>query len=396
MLFRLRNLIVVLAATGLIAACQSVEASAPTPTRDLTGTAAARSSWTPVPVAYLENSPIPTMTATATPTQATATPTTSSTPTATPVVTASPTLIPSATLLPTNTRRPTLTVVPTLAQTMISTNVPGPFGGDTATWTPLPPTRQIRDHYLFQRPIGSDHTDYWARNYSYGSTDNGTRPVHHGLDLLNELGTPALAAADGIVFYAGEDKMPLFGPQPDFYGNVIVIDHQFHDATGQAIYSLYGHLSEIEVKKGQKVKVGQEIGKVGSAGVATGSHLHFEIRAGNPTDYNSTRNPELWIFPYPTFGVLAGRVMNLDGTPVLGVLVEVRDPATYRSAYSYADNTVNSDPVIGENFVIPDLPAGYYTAFVRFPDGGLRFRTLTYVQPGKTNWIDIYLDTPEN
>ncbi len=379
---------ILLAATGLITACQPVEAGAPTPTRDLTGTAAARSSWTPVPVAYLENSPVPTLTATPTPTQPTATPTVTPTPSST--LTASPSL------LPTNTRRPTLTGVPTLANTMISTNVPGLFGGDTATWTPLPPIRPIRDHFLFQRPVGTGHTDYWARNYSYGSTDGGTRPVHHGVDILNELGTPVLAAADGVVFYAGDDLTTLFGPQPDFYGRVIVIDHQFHDANDQTIYSLYGHLSEIEVKKGQKVKVGQEIGKVGSAGVATGSHLHFEIRAGNPTDYNSTRNPELWIFPYPTFGALAGRVMNLDGTLIPGVLVEVRDPATYRSAYSYADSTVNSDPVIGENFVIPDLPAGYYTVFVRLPDGGLRFRTLTYVQSGKTSWIDIYLGAPEN
>jgi murein DD-endopeptidase MepM/ murein hydrolase activator NlpD len=345
-------------------------------------------------VAYLENSPVPTLTATATPTQPTATPPPSSTPTATP--TPSSTLTASATLLPTNTRRPTLTVVPTLAHTMISTNVPGPFGGDTATWTPLPPVREMRDHYLFQRPIGSGYTDYWARNYSYGSTDGGTRPVHHGIDMLNELGTPVLAAGDGVVFYAGEDKTTRFGPEPDFYGNVIVIDHQFHDADGRPIYSLYGHLSEIEVKQGQKVKVGQEIGRVGSAGVATGSHLHFEVRADNAFDYNSTRNPELWIFPYPTFGVLAGRVLNLDGTPVPGVLVEVRDPATYRSAYSYGDNTVNSDPVFGENFVIPDLPAGYYTVFVRLPDGGLRFRALAYVRSGKTNWIDIYLGAPEN
>ena len=375
-----RNLLVVFAAV-LLAACQSVKASSPTATPDLTGTEAARASWTPVPVAYPQATPSPTVSATST-----------IPPTVLPTATATLTLTVTRSPIATNTPRPTLTRAPTLADTEISTNLPGPLGGASTTWTPLPPTRPIRDHFLFLRPIGQGYTDYWARNYSYGSTDNGTRPIHHGIDLLNETGTPVLAAANGVVYFAGADTSTIFGPQPDFYGNVIVLEHSFREINGQTLYSLYGHLSKVDVQQGQKVKVGQEIGLVGSTGVATGSHLHFEIRAGTPVDYGSTRNPELWIVPYVNHGVLAGRVMGLDGKTLQNVLVEVRSAALYRSGYSYADDTVNSDPAIQENFVIPDLPTGYYIVFVQSTDGALRFRTLAYINPSRTTWIDIYLD----
>lgn len=293
-----------------------------------------------------------------------------------------------ATPIPTNTRHPTVTLTPSMAVTTISTNVPGPFGGDTMTWTPMPTQRALYDHFVFQRPIGQDDTNYWARNYSYGSTDGNTRPIHHGVDFQNPTGTLVLAAGDGTVYYAGNDTDVLFGPQPDFYGNVIVIQHPLKVVTGDQVYTLYGHLSKIDVVKGQKVKAGQEIGLVGSAGVAIGPHLHFEVRAGTPTDYNNVLNPEVWIFPYAGNGVLTGRVMDLTGKPLTGLTVEAQSDSVYRAGYSYADKTVGGDPVFNENFAIPDLPSGYYTIFVK-EDGALLFRSLTYIRAGHSTWINI-------
>ncbi|MCC7446059.1 MAG: peptidoglycan DD-metalloendopeptidase family protein [Anaerolineae bacterium] len=308
-----------------------------------------------------------------------------------------PTLVPSPTVgIPaTNTRRPTSTPAaspspsPSPMRTIISTLIPGPFGGDAITWTPLPPGPRLADHFVFRRPISDSYSNYWARNYAYGSTDSNTRPVHHGIDLQNETGTPVLAAGDGTVFHAGDDKTALFGPQPDFYGTAVVIEHDVKDATGQTVYTLYGHLSRVEVSKGQRVKAGQEIGAVGSTGVAIGPHLHFEVRIGNPNDYNETLNPELWIIPYGGSGVLMGKVTDLRGIRLPGLRVELQSPTLYRFAFSYGDSTVNGDGNFRENFVIPDVPEGYYNVFVKLDNGSTRFRTLVYIHPGRTNWLDI-------
>lgn len=66
------------------------------------------------------------------------------------------------------------------------------------------------------------------------------------------------------------------------YGNAVVIDH------GNGTRTLYGHLSSINVKKGQVVEKGQKIGVMGSTGNSTGTHLHFEIHVNgshiNPMD----------------------------------------------------------------------------------------------------------------
>jgi hypothetical protein len=141
------------------------------------------------------------------------------------------------------------------------------------------------------------------------------------------------------------------------------------------------------------VDAGQPIGAVGAAGIATGPHLHLEVRVDKPLDYGATLNPELWVMPCENCGVLAGRVMDLRGNLLPGIMVEVQIPnGLYYAAFSYADDTVNPDPVIDENFVVPDIPAGYYNVFVNLPNNGLSFRTLMYIWPGKVNWIDIHLN----
>ena len=90
------------------------------------------------------------------------------------------------------------------------------------------------------------------------------RKPHSGLDIAAIEGTPVKATSDGTVIETGD----FF-----FSGNMIYIDH------GQGIISLYAHLSQINVKPGDKVKQGDVIGAVGQTGRVTGAHLHFAILA---------------------------------------------------------------------------------------------------------------------
>ncbi len=87
--------------------------------------------------------------------------------------------------------------------------------------------------------------------------------THLGLDLAKVAHSPVPAANDGKVIFAD-----LLG----IYGNCIVIDHGF------GLQTIYGHLSQFEVKKGDMVKKAQEIGKTGSTGLAGGDHLHFTMQ----------------------------------------------------------------------------------------------------------------------
>jgi murein DD-endopeptidase MepM/ murein hydrolase activator NlpD len=98
----------------------------------------------------------------------------------------------------------------------------------------------------------------------------GRPAMHTGLDFRSSIGDPVRATAAGTVDVAG----PSGG-----YGNMVEIDH------GNGFSTRYGHLSAIEVKVGQKVQIGQIIGRVGSTGRSTGPHLHYETRIdGEPVD----------------------------------------------------------------------------------------------------------------
>ena len=98
----------------------------------------------------------------------------------------------------------------------------------------------------------------------------GGMEFHQGLDIAAPMGTTVTAAAAGTIISAG-----WYGG----YGNYILIDHGGGMATG------YGHLSQIFVSAGQQVQKGQAIGAVGSTGMSTGPHLHFEVRMnGKPSD----------------------------------------------------------------------------------------------------------------
>lgn len=98
----------------------------------------------------------------------------------------------------------------------------------------------------------------------------GYARMHTGVDIGAPMGAPVSSAASGIVAFAGWSGG---------YGNLIVVDH------GDGLATAYAHLSRILVSQGQPVTQGQEIGKVGSTGMSTGPHLHFEVRVnGRPVD----------------------------------------------------------------------------------------------------------------
>ncbi len=92
----------------------------------------------------------------------------------------------------------------------------------------------------------------------------GGRARHMGIDLSGPVGTPIYATADGVISDAGWNS--------GGYGNLIKVDH------GRGVETRYAHLSKILVASGQRVKRGQMIGKMGSTGRSTGSHLHYEVR----------------------------------------------------------------------------------------------------------------------
>jgi len=324
----------------------------------------------------------------------TANPAASRTPTLPPTVTFTPSHTPTITPTPTDTLTPTLTATTAPIASATGTDpASDPNNTPPPTWTPPPPdpASQVDDHYHFARPIGEDGTNWVDRTYPYGGTSGGRLQVHHGVDLANPRGTPILAAADGVVFYAGSDQTTLFGPQSNYYGNLVVIRHSFTTADGKPVFTLYGHMDRVTVETGQTVTQGTQIGLVGGTGVAFGPHLHFEVRASDPNDFGSTLNPELWIFPFRNFGTLAGRVTDASGNILYGATVQVQSTTMTRYAFTYADDSVNPDPVFHENFALGDLPANYYQVSVT-DNGRIRFEKIVYVYPNRTTWIDIQLN----
>ncbi len=101
-----------------------------------------------------------------------------------------------------------------------------------------------------------------------------TKEIHEGVDIDAKEGADIKAALGGEVMEQGSDKV---------YGNYLKLKH------GGNTITVYAHCSQVLVKKGQQVKAGEVVAKVGNTGLSVGSHLHFEIWKGgkpvNPLDY---------------------------------------------------------------------------------------------------------------
>jgi murein DD-endopeptidase MepM/ murein hydrolase activator NlpD len=174
---------------------------------------------------------------------------------------------------------------------------------------------------VFPLPEGT-----WVKTDDFGPRVHpitGEQTFHTGLDLGAPGGTPILAAADGRVTVA-----EFSGG----YGGLIMIEHTID---GKTIATAYAHMwqSGILVQAGDRVTAGQHIGDVGSSGMSTGDHLHFEVRPGG-TNAEAV-DPAGWLnahgaanLPEPTGDIgggctsgatNAGAPMPLDGDPNLMV-----------------------------------------------------------------------------
>lgn len=121
----------------------------------------------------------------------------------------------------------------------------GPYSGGTMEW-PVPVYKRVSDLYGYRiHPVLK------------------TKKMHTGIDIAANTGEKVIAASAGTVIYSGT----LGG-----YGKTIMIDH------GGGIVTLYAHNSSLVVSEGQDVKRGDTIAKIGSTGVSTGPHCHFEVR----------------------------------------------------------------------------------------------------------------------
>jgi murein DD-endopeptidase MepM/ murein hydrolase activator NlpD len=152
------------------------------------------------------------------------------------------------------------------------------------TMTPTAEQKRIRDAELAQinaaKAVDAD-SQGWRQAFAWPTTGRistlfgsqriyagGVRGAFHGgIDIARPTGTAALAPADGVVVLATDHAFSL-------EGNLVLIDH------GMGLISALMHLSKIEVKAGDPVTKGQEIGLTGMTGSATGPHLHWGITWG--------------------------------------------------------------------------------------------------------------------
>lgn len=284
-----------------------------------------------------------------------------------------------------------------------STTVSEPAGGDpypvdheasptaAPTFTrPAAPATSANEHFWLGRPVPEGGVVWTDKAYPYGSTRGGTLRPHRGVEFNVPFGTPVFTAASGTVVVAGDDLITAYGEHTNFYGNLVIIQHDFLD-NGQPVYTLYGHLSQVLVTAGQVVGAAEQIALSGGSGVADGPHLHFEVRVGQ-NDYANTRNPLLWLNPFPGRGVVAGRVVFPDGSPAYESPVTLRridGPAPYSATTTYAQDQLNPDDSRQENFALDDVAAGFYEVSVRAGEETLK--TELWVYPNQTSFVEIVL-----
>jgi murein DD-endopeptidase MepM/ murein hydrolase activator NlpD len=264
--------------------------------------------------------------------------------------------------------------------------------------TPSGPTARgaAPRHTWFRRPIALADQPYIDQTYRFGSTMGGNFQPHQGVEFNNGDGTPVHAIGDGVVVHAGPAERGAL---------TVAIKHDRRlTADGRQLYlfSVYYHNSKLLVHVGDRVKTGDVISLVGNTGRATNDHLHLEVHA---SPYDSTRlivdpevryppyntNPELWIDPLPSTGIVAGRVWDSGGKPVQQAriygLVKAAPPETPFSFIETYGPRNHSDPVYQEHFAISDVPPGEYVLGVEI--AGKRVFRRVQVAAGKVTWVEF-------
>ena len=277
----------------------------------------------------------------------------------------------------------------------IQYSFPTPEAEPISLWRPplydTPWALSPNDHFYFIRPIAADEINWPLDDYRYGAQFPGLPDViHTGVDIPAPLNTPIMAAGDGVVTWAGWD---LFGrqipPSEDSYGIAVAIKHDF-GYNDLRLYTIYAHMARVDVVPGQRVKAGDPLGVIGVTGFTTGPHVHFEVRVESG-DYYATRNPELWMAPPQGWGVLAGRLMNTNGSLLKGhsLYVRNRETDTVHTIHSYNSNVkVSSDDYYNENLVLSDLPAGEYLISIEY-EKDTWFSTQISIRPGAVSYFSF-------
>ncbi len=273
--------------------------------------------------------------------------------------------------------------------------IPTPGAEPSSGWRPplypVPWAVAPNDHFYFIRPIAADQIDWNIANYRYGGmVFEGV--VHTGIDIPTDEGTPIHAAGSGTVIWAG---WGFFSGESannnDPYGMAVAIEHDF-GYNREPLYTVYAHMSEIDVVRGQWVEIGEQLGLVGNTGHTTGPHLHFEVR-WEMDDFLYTYNPELWIAPPQGFGVLAGRLMDDKGMLLRGYQLQVISFETgkMRKVSTYGPSVVNGDPYYQENLVLSDLPPGWYELRLRYheDENSKNFQTQIQIFPGQISYFTL-------
>lgn len=153
-----------------------------------------------------------------------------------------------------------------------------PVPNYTGTWSPSTVSSYDLSQFGGNPAADSHMPSIWPTTgvvtSPYGLRWGGS-DFHPGMDIANDMGTPIVATADGIVDYAGWNA--------GGYGNMVDIDH------GNGIMTRYGHASQVVVSTGQFVQRGQVIALMGSTGFSTGPHVHYEViingQRVNPISY---------------------------------------------------------------------------------------------------------------
>jgi len=144
-----------------------------------------------------------------------------------------------------------------------------PPTGKNRTIKNFNPVVSVRGNRLFRAPVKG------CLSSGFGKRKGGAGTLHKGIYLYTPKSISIVAASSGRVIFVGNKKG---------YGRVIYLEHK------NGVTTRYGHLSKFDqaIKKGAKVKAGQILGKTGSTGNATATHLHYEIlikgRQINPID----------------------------------------------------------------------------------------------------------------
>ncbi len=301
-------------------------------------------------------------------------------------ITPAPLLTPTATTSP----EPGPTPAP------VRFSLPTPGAEPVSVWRPplypVPWALSPVDHFYFTRPIAADQVNWPDPTYRYGGVffEN---VKHTGIDIPADEGTPVIAAGPGTVTWAG---WGLYYGDPgntdDPYGQAVVIRHDF-GYQGKPLFTVYAHLKEVDVARGQWLDTGDPLGLVGDTGATTGAHLHFEIRL-NEENFFQTYNPELWLAPPQGWGVLVGRVTDTGNVPLVAREIRVwpvEDEYQIWYTQTYGDNPdsekspLHSDLYYHENYVLSDLPAGDYAVDISY--GGRVLRQFVTIRPGQVTYF---------